>query len=124
MAQAKKTFRDSHKRDHEVTRNAESKSHTTGKSTKTELVFQIATKTKIQENVVKKVLNSLIGSIRLTLEENREIRIPGLGTFSVVESEERFGINPRTRAKIRIPGTKMPIFKASKSLKEAARKAK
>jgi DNA-binding protein HU-beta len=50
--------------------------------------------------------------------------MPGLGTFSVVESEERVGINPWTRAKIVIPEIKMPFFKASKSLKQAAKKAK
>src|SRR4030042_274187 len=52
---------------------AESKTHTTRKSTKADLISQIANKTKVPKKVVDEVLKSLIEAIRQTLKEDRGI---------------------------------------------------
>jgi hypothetical protein len=43
-----------------------------------------------------------------------------LGTFAVAERKARTGVNPQTGAKIKIPATKAPTFRAAKALKDAA----
>ena len=98
------------------------KTRKTQKSAKAELVSQIAAKTKVPEKAVDEVLKSLIEEIRHILVENRKIRIPELGTFSVVEMAERTGVNVQDGAKILV--AKTPRFRASKSLKDAVRKSK
>ena len=39
----------------------------------------------------------------------------------VVERKARTGVNPQTQAKIKIPATKAPAFRAAKALKEAVK---
>jgi DNA-binding protein HU-beta len=45
------------------------------------------------------------------------VRIPELGTFSVVERAERNGVNPQTGAKIVIPASKSVKFSPAAALK-------
>lgn len=105
-----------------TTSEIESKPRTTRKFTKAELISQIAAKTKVPKKAVDEVLKSLIESIYQSLEEDRGITIPALGTFTVVKRSTRQGVNPQTGARIKIPASKTPRFRASKSLKEAVNK--
>ncbi|AFM27266.1 HU family DNA-binding protein [Desulfomonile tiedjei] len=103
---------------------AQSKSYETRNLTRAELISQISNKTKVSKKAVDQVLKSLVGTIRRTLEENREIRIPELGTFSVVQRTGRTIVDFRTGIKIKILPTKAPRFRASKSLKDSIKKSK
>jgi len=53
-----------------------------------------------------------------TVKDKSEVRIAQLGTFKVVERKARVGVNLKTGAKISIPATKVPTFKAAKPLKD------
>ena len=101
---------------------AESKTRTTRKSTKADLISQIANETKVPKKVVDEVLKSLIEAIRQTLKEDRGITIPDLGTFSVVQKAARTGVNPGSRATKKGHAAKSPSFRPAKALKEAAKK--
>ena len=46
----------------------------------------------------------------------------GFGTFEVKDREARIGRNPHTKEAIEIPATKVPGFKASKTLKDTVAK--
>ena len=89
--------------------------------TKAELVAQIAKKTNVPKKGVEAVLKSLIGSVRQALKKEGQIRLGGLGTFRVLERKARTGVNPLTGAKIKIPATKAPAFRAAKALKDAVK---
>ncbi len=102
---------------------AELKTATGRKSTKTELISQIANKTKVPKKVVNDVLKSLIEAIRQTLKEERGITIPDLGTFSVIKTAARTGVNSRTGAKIQIAAAKAPSFRPAKALTEAVKES-
>jgi len=87
--------------------------------TKAELVAQIAKNTNVTKKGVETVLKSLIDSVQQALKKDGEIRLDGLGTFRVVQRKARAGVNPQTKAKIKIPAKKAPAFRAAKALKDA-----
>ncbi len=89
--------------------------------TKAELVAQIATKSNVPKKGVEAVLKSLIESVQQALKKEGQIRLDGLGTFRVMERKARTGVNPRTGAKIKIPATKAPAFRAAKALKDGVK---
>ena len=89
--------------------------------TKAELVSEIAEASDVTKKTAETMLKTLIESVHQALKETGEIRIDGLGTFKVVERKARTGVNPRTGAKMEIPATKAPAFRAAKSLKESVK---
>jgi DNA-binding protein HU-beta len=89
--------------------------------TKAEIVSQIAEKSDVTKKVAETVLKSLIESVQEALKKEGQIRLDGLGTFRVMERKARTGVNPRTQAKIKIPATKAPAFRAAKALKDAVK---
>jgi DNA-binding protein HU-beta len=86
--------------------------------TKAELVAEIAKKTNVTKKGVEAVLKSLIESVQQALKKDGQIRLDGLGTFRVVQRKARTGVNPQTKAKIKIPAKKAPAFRAGKALKD------
>ena len=89
--------------------------------TKAELVAQISKESNVPKKEVEAVLKSLTGSVQQALKKDGQARLTGLGTFRVVERKARTGVNPQTQAKIKIPATKAPAFRAAKDLKEAVK---
>ena len=63
-------------------------------------------------NKAKKIKNA-------ALAEGDKVALVGFGTFAVKERAARTGLNPQTKAKIEIPASKAPSFKAGKALKDA-----
>jgi DNA-binding protein HU-beta len=86
--------------------------------TKDELVSQIAKESEISKKAAASMLASFVNAIHQSLKADGSVRIPGLGTFLVAERKARKGVNPRTQAKIEIPATKVPAFRAAQALKD------
>jgi predicted GIY-YIG superfamily endonuclease/nucleoid DNA-binding protein len=89
--------------------------------TKAEIVAKLAEETKVTKKVAAAMLDSLVNTLQASLKESRKIRIDGLGTFVVVDRKARTGVNPQTGAKLQIPASKAPAFRAAKALKEAVK---
>jgi DNA-binding protein HU-beta len=89
--------------------------------TKAELVTKLAEETKVTKKVATALLDTLVRTLQSSLKDGGKIRIDGLGTFAVADRKARTGVNPQTRAKIKIPATKAPVFRAAKALKEAVK---
>jgi DNA-binding protein HU-beta len=89
--------------------------------TKAELVSKLAEETKVTRKVAAAMLDSLVKTLQAGLKDGGKIRIGGLGTFAVADRQARTVVNPRTRAKIEIPATKAPVFRAARALKDAAK---
>ena len=89
--------------------------------TKAELVSKLAEETKLTKKVTAAILDSFVKTLQAGLKDGVKIRIAGLGTFAVADRKARTGVNPQTRAKIKIPATKAPVFRAAKALKDAAK---
>ena len=56
------------------------------------------------------------------LTAGEKVQLVGFGSFEVKARAERIGRNPRTKEEIKIPASKVPVFKAGKALKDAVSK--
>ena len=89
---------------------------------KTELIAAVAAKTGLTKKDAEKVVNATIDTITESLVQGDKVNVSGFGIFEVKAREARVGRNPRTKETIQIPATKLPAFKASKTLKDAVAK--
>lgn len=85
---------------------------------KTELTVQVAEKAQMTKKVASEAVEAVFGTIAEELAKGEKVTIVGFGTFEVRERGERPGVNPATKQPITIPATKVPAFKAGKTLKE------
>ncbi len=89
---------------------------------KAELVETIANDAGLSKKDATAAFEAFVNAITGNLKKNERVAIPGLGIFSVVERKARTGINPQTKAKIKIPAAKAAKFKPGKDLKELLNK--
>lgn len=85
---------------------------------KGELIDAIASKSKLTKKDSEVALNALIAAVETALKKGDKVALVGFGTFDVRKRAARDGINPQTKAKINIPASKAPVFKAGKGLKD------
>ena len=89
---------------------------------KTELIAAVAAKTGLTKKDAECVINATVESITESLVKGDKVQVSGFGIFEVKAREARIGRNPRTKETIQIPATRLPAFKASKTLKDAVAK--
>ena len=86
---------------------------------KTELVEKIAAGAAITKVDAKEALDAAVAAVKDALIAGDKVSLIGFGTFSVNERPAREGINPATKAKIKIAAKKVAKFKAGVELAEA-----
>ena len=89
---------------------------------KTELIAVVAEKTGMTKKDAERVINATVDTITEKLVAGEKVAMSGFGIFEVKAREARVGRNPRTKETIEIPATKLPAFKASKTLKDTVAK--
>ena len=89
---------------------------------KTELIAAVAEKTGLTKKDAECVVSATFEAITASLVKGDKVQVSGFGIFDVKTREARIGRNPRTKEEIKIPATKLPGFKASKTLKDAVAK--
>ena len=87
-----------------------------------ELVKNIASDAGISQKVAGLALASVLEGVTMTLAEGGKVSLVGFGSFSVAHRAARKGINPKTKAPLKIPARNVPVFKAGKKLKDAVKK--
>jgi DNA-binding protein HU-beta len=90
--------------------------------TKADLVKKLADDAEVSKAKAELVLNGFIKHVTVLLKKGDKLTLPGFGTFVVTKRAAREGINPQTKAKIKIPARRVPKFKAGSSLKKAVAK--
>lgn len=88
---------------------------------KTELITSLSEETTLPKKDIVKVLESLTRIVERTLKKGDKLQWSGFGTFAISVREERIGINPATKEKIKLPKSIVAKFKAGKNFKEAIR---
>jgi DNA-binding protein HU-beta len=83
---------------------------------KSELITAIAAGSGLSKVDSKKALDAFISSVSSALQSGDRIVLVGFGNFSVVERQERQGINPATQKAITISAKKVVKFKAGSEL--------
>ena len=86
---------------------------------KTELITIAAENSGLTKKDAERVLNAAIDAITASLVKGEKVQISGFGSFETKDREARMGRNPHTKESIEIPATRVPGFKASKTLKDA-----
>lgn len=86
---------------------------------KNDLVDAIATSTGLSRSDGATAIDTMLASIARALKSGDEVRLTGFGTFSVANRKASEGRNPRTGEPIQVPASRLPKFKAGKTLKQA-----
>jgi nucleoid DNA-binding protein len=64
-------------------------------------------------------IDTITHAVQKTLKKGDAVTLVGFGTFKVTKRAARMGVNPQTKAKIKIPAKNVVKFSAGKDLKEA-----
>ncbi len=86
---------------------------------KTELIEAIAERADAPKSQAQKYFDAFEEVVTDALKGGNEVQITGFGKFYVREQKARDGRNPQTGEKMKIPASKVPAFKAGKSLKDS-----
>lgn len=89
---------------------------------KQELIDAVAKKAGLTKTDTTKALEAFIEVVATALKKGGDVRITNFGTFAVTKRAATTGRNPRTGAKIKIPASKQPKFRAGKGLKDIVNK--
>lgn len=89
---------------------------------KGELIAKIAEESKLTKKAAEAALEAFVNSVEDALRKGEKVQLVGFGTFEVRQRAARKGRNPQTKAEIKIPASKAPVFKAGKALKETVNK--
>ena len=89
---------------------------------KTELIAAVAAKTGLTKKDAERVVNATVETITESLVKGDKVQVSGFGIFEAKTRDARVGRNPRTKETIQIPATRLPVFKASKTLKDVVAK--
>ena len=85
--------------------------------TKAELVAIMAKTSGGSKASAEKAMAAFVGGIFESLRKGRRVTISGFGTFVVARRAARAVHDPRNGDTIKIPATKVPRFRPSRSLK-------
>ena len=89
---------------------------------KTELITLAAQNAGMARKDAERVINAAIDAVTAALANGDKVQLSGFGSFEVKDREARMGRNPHTKEAVEIPATKVPVFKASKALKDTVSK--
>jgi DNA-binding protein HU-beta len=65
----------------------------------------------------ERAVTAVINAVKVGVKKDKMVQLVGFGTFKVVERKARFGVNPKTLTKIRIPKSKTVKFVPGKDFK-------
>ncbi len=88
---------------------------------KQELVKVMADKAGVSQKQAAAALEAMVDAVTGALKKGDSVLLTGFGKFEVRTRAARTGINPKTLAKIKLPASKVPAFKAGKALKMAVK---
>ncbi len=89
--------------------------------TKADFVDKLAAKSGLTKKDAAAVVDAFVDVVTESLKKGDEVQFTGFGKFYVQKRDARQGINPQTKAKIKIPATKVPKFSAGLALKSAVK---
>ena len=85
---------------------------------KTELIAITAQNTGMTKKDTERVLNAALDAMTAAMAQGEKVQLSGFVTFDIKAREARIGRNPQPKETIDIPATNVPVFKASKALRD------
>lgn len=89
--------------------------------TKADFVDKLAAKSGLTKKDAAAVVDAFVEVVTESLKKGEDVQFTGFGKFYVQKRDAREGINPQTKAKIKIKATKVPKFSAGLALKNAVK---
>jgi len=89
---------------------------------KSELIAAVSQSAGLTKKDTERAINAALDVITASLRSGEKVQLSGFGTFEVKDREARIGRNPHTKEAVEIPATCVPVFKASKALKDTVAK--
>ena len=86
--------------------------------TKKDLAEGLAEKEGLTKKAAAEIVNYVFDEASKTLKKGGVVDINGFGKFSIKKRAARKGRNPQTGETIKIKASKVPSFRASKTLKD------
>lgn len=86
---------------------------------KSDLIAKVAEKTNLTKKSAAEAVEAVLESISEALVAGERVTLVGFGTFEVRDRAARRGVNPSTGQPIEIPASRVPAFKAGRSLRES-----
>ena len=86
---------------------------------KQDLISAVADSSGLSKSDASKAVEGVFDAITGALKKGDEVRLVGLGTFSVSQRKASTGRNPRTGETMTIKASAQPKFKAGKGLKDS-----
>ena len=87
--------------------------------TKSELVAAIANRTGLNKAQAREALEAFITSVAHSLRADKEVRLPGFGSFVPIKRPAGAARNPRTGETVARPASRTCRFRAGEALKNA-----
>ena len=84
-----------------------------------DLIAAAAAGAQVSRREAEAVINAALAAVTEELKQGGKVQISGFGTFEVRTRAARSGRNLKTGAAVEIAASKVPAFKAGKTLKEA-----
>ncbi len=85
---------------------------------KGELIDALATARGCTKKEAGDYLETFIDVVTKTLKKGDKIQLVGFGTYEVKNRAAGIRTNPQTREKVKVPATKVPVFKFGKAYKD------
>ncbi len=85
---------------------------------KNELIAVVAEKSGITKKDAERIVSATFETITAELTQGNRVQIAGFGIFETKTRAARTGRNPVTKQAIQIPASRVPAFKASKTMKD------
>jgi DNA-binding protein HU-beta len=89
--------------------------------TKAEFVDKLAAKSGLTKKDAASVVDAFVEVVTDSLKKGEDVQFTGFGKFYVQKRDARTGINPQTKAKIKIAACTVPKFSAGLALKNACK---
>ncbi len=93
-------------------------------SGKAEIVQALASEAGMTKANAAQALQAMVRFMQRAFRRGERVAVPGLGTFSAAERKSRAGVNPQTKAPIRIPASTTVRFKVGKDLRDLLNRKK
>lgn len=89
---------------------------------KEDIVHDVMTKVKLDRNIARNLVESLLKHFKNTLASGNGVLISGFGDFKVTHKKARIGRNPKTKVTYEISERKVVVFNPSKILRNEMNK--
>jgi len=86
--------------------------------TKSQIAEAVAKETGLSKAAAVGAVDAMLNAVGAALKKGNTVQFTGFGSFAVVKSKARTGVNPQTGEKIKIAARKSPKFKAGAKLKK------